>query len=183
MKPVASSAAPRFVSRATAAAARFTSAFFLLLTAGIPAAPAQIGTRFPAEKKVVIDETTGVPLTFLTSRPAGDAKIYQTHHPWTSDGQWLVFQSHRAPAQTMAVHEATGHLVQVTANGYSGRLGLAEHAMSRYFLRILPPPGETSPKPAAAGRSMNSGAIPVPAKLLQRTYAARPTEPPSRCST
>lgn len=168
MKPVVSSAAPRFGGRATAAA-RFASAFFLLLTAGIPAAPAQIGTRFPAEKKVVIDETTGVPLTFLTSRPAGDAKIYQTHHPWTSDGQWLVFRSHRAPGQATAVNEATGDPVQVTANGYSGRLGLAEHAMSRYFLRIRPPPVETSPKPAADGRSMNLGAIPVAAKLLQRT--------------
>jgi oligogalacturonide lyase len=36
---------------------------------------AQIGKRFPSEKKVVKDPVTGVMLTFLTSTPAGDAKI------------------------------------------------------------------------------------------------------------
>ena len=49
---------------------------------------AQIGTRFPSERKVVTDPVTGTQLTFLTSMPAGDSKIYQTHNQWTSDGQW-----------------------------------------------------------------------------------------------
>jgi oligogalacturonide lyase len=32
--------------------------------------PAQIGQRFPSEKKVVTDPVTGVKLTFLTSTPS-----------------------------------------------------------------------------------------------------------------
>ena len=41
---------------------------------------AQIGRRFPSEKKVVKDPVTRVMLTFLTSIPAGDARIYQIHN-------------------------------------------------------------------------------------------------------
>jgi oligogalacturonide lyase len=48
-------------------------------------ASGQIGTRFPSEKKIVKDPVTGTELTFLTSKPAGDSKIYQTHPQWTSD--------------------------------------------------------------------------------------------------
>ena len=40
---------------------------------------AQVGQRFPSEKKLVIDPVTGTPLSFLTSSDAGDSKIYQTH--------------------------------------------------------------------------------------------------------
>ena len=47
---------------------------------------AQIGKRFPSERKEVIDPVTGVKLIFLTSTPNGDSKIYQTHNQWTSDG-------------------------------------------------------------------------------------------------
>jgi oligogalacturonide lyase len=56
-------------------------------------AQAQIGKRFPSERKVVKDPVTGVMLTFLTSKPHGDSKIYPTHPQWTSDGKWLVFRS------------------------------------------------------------------------------------------
>ena len=56
---------------------------------------AQIGKRFPSERKLVKDPVTGVMLTFLTSTPAGDSKIYQTHNQWTADGQWLIFRSGR----------------------------------------------------------------------------------------
>ena len=52
----------------------------------------QIGKRFPSEKKLINDPVTGPPLTFLTSTPAGDSKIYQTHQQWTSDGRWLIFR-------------------------------------------------------------------------------------------
>lgn len=128
--------------------------FFLML--GSAPASAQIGRRFPAEKQVVIDAVTGVPLTFLTSKPAGDSKIYQTHHQWTADGQWLIFRSQRVPGQAMAVHEATGDLVQVTENGYTGMLCLADHSMHLYFLRLLPLPGEV----AAAPLADNAPAVP-----------------------
>ncbi len=49
---------------------------------------AQIGKRFPSEKKVIKDPFTGTMLTFLTSSPNGDSKIYQTHNQWTSDGKY-----------------------------------------------------------------------------------------------
>lgn len=135
-------------------------ALFLLSLA--PSASAQIGTRFPSEKKIVIDETTGVPLTFLTTKAAGDSKIYQTHHQWTADGQWLVFRSNRVPGQAMAVHEQTGDLVQVTERGFTGMLCLADHSMNLYFLRILPSPGEAaSPAPDTPGpRGRNSRGSP-----------------------
>jgi oligogalacturonide lyase len=42
-------------------------------------ANSQIGTRFPSEGKVVKDPLTGTMLTFLTSKPHGDSKIYPTH--------------------------------------------------------------------------------------------------------
>ncbi len=96
---------------------------------------AQIGRRFPSEKKIVSDPVTGVPLTFLTSTPGGDSKIYQTHRQWTCDGKWVIFRSNRAGGEAMAVNEETGEMVQVTESGYSGMLCLAEHSMNLYFLR------------------------------------------------
>lgn len=134
--------------------AMIAAAVFLLAAS----ASAGIGARFPSEKKVVIDSVTGVPLTFLTSQPAGDSKIYQTHHQWTSDGRWLVFRSNRVPGQAMAVNETTGDLVQVTESGFTGMLCLADHSMHLYFLRILPLPGEAPPAPLAD----NAPAVPAP---------------------
>lgn len=96
---------------------------------------AQIGTRFPSERKVVEDPVTGHPLVFLTSTPAGDSKIYQTHPQWTSDGEWLIFRSNRVPGEAMAVHEETGDLVQVTEGGYMGMLNIAQNDMFLYLIR------------------------------------------------
>ena len=97
---------------------------------------AQIGTRFPSEKKIVKDPITGVDLTFLTSTPAGDSKIYQTHNQWTSDGKWLIFMSNRVLNEVMAVNEETGDIVQVTEGGFIGRLNVARKSMKLYLLRI-----------------------------------------------
>jgi oligogalacturonide lyase len=110
-------------------AATLVAAFFLTATSF-----AQIGTRFPSEKKVVPDPVTGVPLTFLTSKPAGDSKIYQTHPQWTADGKWLVFRSNRVPGEAIAVNEETGDLVQVTEGGYIGMLNLAQKSMKLYYM-------------------------------------------------
>src|SRR2546428_5150888 len=85
---------------------------------------AQIGRRFPSEKKVVKDPVTGTMLMFLTSTPAGDSKIYQTHNQWTSDGQWVIFRSNRVRGEAMAVNEKTGDIVQVTEGGYTGMLNV-----------------------------------------------------------
>ncbi|TDH24211.1 hypothetical protein EXU57_15470 [Segetibacter sp. 3557_3] len=95
----------------------------------------QIGKRFPSERKVVKDPITGTMLTFLTSTPTGDAKIYQTHNQWTSDGQWLVYRSGRIPGEAMAVNEKTGEMVQVTEGGYTGMLNIARKSMKLYFMR------------------------------------------------
>lgn len=142
---------------------------FLLITA----ASAQIGTRFPSEKKTVIDEVTGVPLTFLTTKAAGDSKIYQTHHQWTADGQWLVFRSNRVPGQAMAVHEKTGDLVQVTEAGFTGMLCLADHSMNLYFLRILQLPGEAAPPPPDTSAGTSRTDPPAPGTPATRGRGGR----------
>ena len=96
---------------------------------------AQIGKRFPSERKVIADPVTGTSLTFLTSTQNGDSKIYQTHNQWTSDGQWLIFRSNRVRGEAMAVNEATGEMVQVTEGGYVGMLNIARKSMKLYFMR------------------------------------------------
>ncbi len=120
-------------------------------------ADAQIGKRFPSERKVVKDPVTDTMLTFLTSTPNGDSKIYQTHNQWTSDGTWLIFRSGRVRGEAMAVNEKTGDLVQVTEGGYTGMLSIARSSMKLYFMRdpnrpttppALPTPGATrGPRP------------------------------------
>ena len=99
---------------------------------------AQIGKRFPSERKVIKDPVTGTMLTFLTSTPMGDSKIYQTHNQWTSDGQWLIFRSGRVRGEAMAVNEKTGEMVQVTEGGYMGMLNVARKSMKLYFMRRDP---------------------------------------------
>ena len=111
-------------------------------------ASAQIGRRFPSEKRVVPDPVTGIPLTFLTSTPAGDSKIYPTHPQWTSDGKWLIFRSGRAAGQAMAVNEETGDMVQVTEAGYTGMLCVARHSMKLYVMRAPAP----APSSSSRGR-------------------------------
>jgi oligogalacturonide lyase len=104
----------------------------LIVLAHSPA-QAQIGTGFPSEKKVVTDPVTGVELTFLTSTPAGDSKLYQTHNQWTSDGRWVIFRSNRVRGEAMAVNEITGEIVQVTEGGYRGGLNVARKSMKLYL--------------------------------------------------
>lgn len=105
---------------------------FLLL---IQSTNAQIGKRFPSERKVVKDPVTGTMLTFLTSTAMGDNKIYQTHNQWTSDGEWLIFRSNRVKGEAMAVNEKTGEMVQVTQGGYVGMLNVARNSMKLFFMR------------------------------------------------
>lgn len=123
----------------------------------------QIGRRFPSEKRIVPDPVTGIPLTFLTSTPAGDSKIYQTHNQWTSDGKWLVFRSNRVRGQAMAVNEETGEMVQVTESGYSGMLCLADNSMNLYLLRSQP----AEPGPAGAGERGGGRGRRGPAQIVR----------------
>ena len=110
-------------------------------------ASAQIGKQFPSERKVVKDPVTGTMLTFLTSKPHGDSKIYPTHPQWSSDGQWVIFRSNLARGEAMAVNEKTGAIVQVTEGGYTGMLNLARKSMKLYFMRY--PAGAMPPAPPA----------------------------------
>jgi len=96
---------------------------------------AQIGTRFPSEKKEITDPVTGASLTFLTSTPAGDSKIYQTHNQWTADGNWVIFRYNRATGEAMAVNEKTGVIVQISEGGFIGMLNVARKSMKLYFMR------------------------------------------------
>ena len=99
-------------------------------------ASAQIGRRFPSEKKVIKDPKTGVELVFLTSQQGqGDSKIYQTHNQWTADGKWVIFRSNRVRGEAMAVNEETGVMVQVTEGGYTGMLCVARNSMNLYIQR------------------------------------------------
>jgi oligogalacturonide lyase len=109
-----------------------TLACFLLVSQPLLA---QIGKRFPSEKKLVKDPVTGTMLSFLTSTPSGDSKIYQTHPQWTADGNWLIFRSGRAKNEAFAVNETTGDIVQVTEGGYTGMLCVARKSMKLYFMR------------------------------------------------
>lgn len=112
----------------------------ITIVISIDSASGQIGRRFPSERKVVKDPVTGTMLTFLTSTPAGDSKIYQTHNQWTSDGQWLIFRSNRVRGEALAVNEKTGDIVQVTEGGYTGMLNIARNSMKLYFMRFPPQP-------------------------------------------
>ena len=96
---------------------------------------AQIGKRFPSERRQVKDPVTGTMLTFLTSTPVGDAKIYPTHTQWTADGEWLIFRSNRARNEALAVNEKSGDIVQVSEGGYTGMLCVARKSMKLYFMR------------------------------------------------
>lgn len=125
-------------------------ALALLAALAVGDAAAQIGQRFPSERRVVPDPVTGVPLVFLTTQPRGDSKIYPTHPQWTADGQWLVFRSDRAGREAIAVHEASGEMVQVTEGGFSGMLNLDQGANRLVFLRPVPAAG------AAASRRMQA---------------------------
>lgn len=108
---------------------------FVSVLITLSSAQAQIGKRFPSEKKIVRDSVTGTMLSFLTSTPGGDSKIYQTHNQWTSDLNWLIFRSRRANGEIMAVNETTGDLVQVSEGGYTGMINVSRKDMKLYFMR------------------------------------------------
>lgn len=142
------------------------------------AVQAQIGKRFPSERKVVKDPVTGTMLTFLTSQPNGDAKIYPTHPQWTSDGQWLVFRSNRVRGEAMAVNEQTGDLVQVTEGGYLGMLNLARKSMKLYFMRKDSTPGQVQIVEVDLARVLadSQASAMKPAANYQRIAGTTPAE-------
>jgi oligogalacturonide lyase len=134
---------------------------FLAIILLSSAAFSQIGKRFPSEKKVIKDPVTGVQLTFLTSKPLGDSKMYQTHPQWTSDGQWLVFRSNRVRNEAMAVNEKTGDIVQITEGGYTGMICLARKQMKMYVMRNVPPATPMVPAVAGVAPRRGGGALQI----------------------
>ncbi|MEO6276528.1 hypothetical protein [Roseateles sp.] len=153
----------------------------VLLSLALGSAWAQIGQRFPSEKRVVPDPITGTPLTFLTTQPRGDSKIYPSHPQWTADGQWLVFRSNRVKGEAIAVNEATGDLVQVTEGGYDGMLNLAQSGGNKLFFLRKDPAG--APKVMQAIEvdldrvfaDSKAGAM-KPASTYQRVIGTLPAE-------
>lgn len=117
---------------------------------------AQIGTRFPSERKVITDTVTGTELVFLTSTPAGDSKIYPTHNQWTSDGEWIIFRSKRVRGEAMAVNEESGDIVQVTEGGFFGTLDVARKSMKLYYMKMP----EFMKKPPEERKKMADGERP-----------------------
>ena len=143
-------------------------------------ADAQIGRRFPSERKLIKDPVTGTMLTFLTSEPVGDSKIYQTHNQWTSDGKWVIFRSGRVRGEAMAVNEETGDQVQVTEGGYSGMLSVARSSMKLYFMRNpnrparLPagtPPAQPAPGAPPRQRSQPPATLQIVEVDLEKVFA------------
>lgn len=115
-------------------------ALMLLVLASLPAY-AEVGKRFPAEKRTVTDQITGATLTVLTDSPGGDSKIYQTHPQWAADGHHIIFRSGKRATdgnrQAFAVEEATGAIIQLTEGpGVNiGTLNVARRSNKLYYLR------------------------------------------------
>lgn len=131
----------------------------------------QIGTRFPSERKVVKDPATGTMLTFLTSKPHGDSKIYPTHHQWTADGEWLIFRSNLARGEAMAVNEKTGDLVQVSEGGYTGMLNIARKSMKLYFMRRAAGPATAANAATGNGANQRGGPLEIVEVDLAKVFA------------
>ncbi|MBC7857068.1 MAG: PD40 domain-containing protein, partial [Pirellulaceae bacterium] len=99
-----------------------------------------VGRRFPSEMRKIVDAKTGVTITALTTSPASDDKIYQTHPQWTADGKYIIFRSNRAAegrTQAFAVNEMTGEIIQVTdgPGTGTGSLNVARKSNKLYFFR------------------------------------------------
>ena len=74
-----------------------------------------VGRKFPSERTTYRDLATGYEVTMLTTSPAKDNKIYQTHPNWTADGRHIVFMSDRTGAnQYFALSIETGVITQLT---------------------------------------------------------------------
>jgi oligogalacturonide lyase len=94
-----------------------------------------------SEKRVVMDDVTHVPITFLTTAPSNDAKIYQTHPQWLADGSRIIFRSTDRAAdktpQIFAVRESDGAITQLThgAGVHIGSINLSRRVNQIFYLR------------------------------------------------
>jgi len=96
-------------------------AFVAVADGGHGAGGSGVGAKSPAEWRRYVDEVTGAPITLLTTSPARDNKIYQTHPNWTADQQHIVFMSDRTGAnQYFAIATKTGAITQLTDDASPG---------------------------------------------------------------
>ncbi|MGH9674427.1 MAG: oligogalacturonate lyase family protein, partial [Bryobacteraceae bacterium] len=113
-----------------------TAAIAILL---LPAAAADIGKRYPSERRAIADHRTGAMLTAITTSPAGDDKIYQTHPQWTAGGRHIIFRSDRAGgrSQAFAYSEETGEIIQLTdaPDTRTGTLNVSRRSDLLWFFR------------------------------------------------
>jgi oligogalacturonide lyase len=108
---------------------------------GMVARGSDVGKRYPSEKVTYEDPVTQVTITRLTTSPANDAKIYQTHQQWAADGKHIIFRSNRAGGRAMqafAVNEETGDIVQLTEGAAdAGNLNVARKSNRLYYFRTM----------------------------------------------
>lgn len=142
--------------------------------------PSHVGQRLPSEKTTYVDKVTGVTVTVLTTDTANDAKPYQTHTTWTSDGQWIVFRSNRGGdgSQAFVVNETTGDIVQLTDDPRmdTGSLNLSRKAMKLYFMRGGPAPKRAPDAPAVPDAPRELVELDL-GTLLPDALAGHPREP------
>ena len=97
--------------------------------------PHDRASMFASEKETYRDSVTGLEVTLLTTAPAQDNKIYQTHPNWTADGQQIVFMSDRSGAnQYYALSVATGTIIQLTEGPPPGNACLSRAKDRMYYI-------------------------------------------------
>jgi len=93
-----------------------------------------VGTQLPCEKATHVDSVTGAEVTMLTTSPARDDKIYQTHPNWTADQKHIVFLSDRTGSrQYFAVSTQTGVITQLTDDSGPGNACLSRSSNRMFY--------------------------------------------------
>ncbi|MFO0789919.1 MAG: oligogalacturonate lyase family protein [Pirellulales bacterium] len=94
-----------------------------------------VGNRTPSESTTYLDDQTGATVTRLTTSPAQDDKVYQTHPNWIADGSHIIFNSDRTgTTELFALEEATGDICQLT-DGDSGAIVVSRDNDLMYLVR------------------------------------------------
>jgi oligogalacturonide lyase len=94
-----------------------------------------VGKRFPSERKTYKDPVTGYEISMLTTSPAKDNKIYQTHPNWTADGRHIVFTSDRTGTkQYFALSVDTGVITQLTNDTGPGNAFVLRNSSSMFYI-------------------------------------------------
>ena len=131
-----------------------------------------VGKRYPSEKHLMVDRVTGRTLTVLTASDFSDAKPYQTHDTWTSDGNWIIFRSTRDGSrngQIFVVNELTGDIVQLTDDSATntGSINLSRKEMKLFYTRGGPRFFRPPPPVADGSASTETPPPPPPARPLE----------------